>query len=302
MYMDGVSGDTTIRRTEAGDADQSPPASFLDAWENSAGAATTTLSHPTPSGAATPPGKTVLFGREPGDKNDIDPDDINQNQLGDCYLDSTMGEIALRDPDAIRSMIHDNHDGTFDVTLHRKNNGLQNLGGLFGDDFKDQKITVSSAPYPGAINTQSTDPVQVQGAHELWPQLIEQAYAQQQGGFSNIAHGGLPSEAMQSLTGHAASETPASRYSFERLQADFDNGKLVVLDTAPIGSGVTPPPGIYGSHAYMVTGVASTKQGQVVTLQNPWGLVTPSQASARFTLPYAQLHPFLTGASVGTTH
>lgn len=79
----------------------------------------------------------MLFGHDPS------PDDIDQNRIGDCYLDSTMGEIARQDPGALRSMVHDNGNGTYDVTLHRKDNDLHTLGGLFGNDYKDQHITVT---------------------------------------------------------------------------------------------------------------------------------------------------------------
>lgn len=67
------------------------------------------------------------------------------------------------------------------------------------------------------MNTQTPDPVRAGGAHELWPQLIENAYAQQQGGVVNIAKGGSPSAAMQSLTGHAAKDMDVSNYGSKRL-------------------------------------------------------------------------------------
>ena len=275
---------------------------FVDAWHGTASETEVSAAgQKTPAGGQNTEGKTVLFGREQGDASDISPNDIHQNQIGDCYLDSTMGELALKDPNAIRGMIHDNGNGTYDVTLHQQKHGFHNLWGLFGNDYEDQKFTVSPKAQSGAVNSQKPDPVQVGGAHELWPQLLEQAYAQQQGGFSKIGNGGWPSAAMESLTGHGASETAASGYGFNQLQSDFNSGKMVVLDTGNIGAGANPL-GLVGPHAYMVTGVASLKQGQFVTLQNPWGVGTSGGGPAVKTVPYAQLQPYLTNASVGTTH
>ena len=111
-----------------------------------------------------------------------------------------MGEMALKDPNPIRTLIHDNGNGTYTVTLHQKDNGLPNFWGLFGNDYKPN------------------------------------------------------------------------------------------------------PLGLVGPHAYMVTGVSSTPKGQFVTLQNPWGVGTSGGGPAVMTVPYSQLQPFLTNASVGKTH
>ena len=161
--------------------------------------------------------------------------------------------------------------------------------------------TVRPGNQPGVINSQQPDPVQIDGKHEMWPQVIEQAYAQQQSGYQAIGSGGWPSKAMESLPGHDASETPASNYGFGQLQSDFNAGKLIVLDTNNV-SPSNNPLGLVGPHAYMVTGVSTTPKGQFVTLRNPWGQGTSPGAPATLTVPYAQLQSYLTNASVGTTH
>ena len=42
-------------------------------------------------------------------------EDVNQGYLGDCYFLSALGEIALKDPSAIESMITSNGNGTYGV-------------------------------------------------------------------------------------------------------------------------------------------------------------------------------------------
>ena len=65
----------------------------------------------------------ALFLTEKGDTNAISVDDINQGQMGDCFLLSSVGEIVLQKPQFISSMIHANTNGTEMVTLYEASNG-----------------------------------------------------------------------------------------------------------------------------------------------------------------------------------
>src|SRR5690606_36561200 len=63
-------------------------------------------------------GKAFLSGG--GDSNDIDPNDVSQGQLGDCYFIASLAAIARQNPDLIREMIRDNGDGTYTITFHEQ--------------------------------------------------------------------------------------------------------------------------------------------------------------------------------------
>ena len=66
---------------------------------------------------ASAPLTQVLYLQEAGDASLISVD-INQGQMGDCFLLSAIGEIALFHPSAIMNMITVNADGTETVTLY----------------------------------------------------------------------------------------------------------------------------------------------------------------------------------------
>ncbi|HEY9791150.1 MAG TPA: hypothetical protein V6D22_12160 [Candidatus Obscuribacterales bacterium] len=47
---------------------------------------------------------------------------INQGLIADCYFESTLASLAQQRPEAIKSMVKDNHDGTFTVNFPRTPN------------------------------------------------------------------------------------------------------------------------------------------------------------------------------------
>jgi ppGpp synthetase/RelA/SpoT-type nucleotidyltranferase len=52
------------------------------------------------------------------DDNDIHPNDIDQQGLGDCYLLASLAEIAQQNPELIRDLVRPNDNGTFTVTFY----------------------------------------------------------------------------------------------------------------------------------------------------------------------------------------
>lgn len=46
------------------------------------------------------------FERGPGDASDIDPYDVEQGNLGDCYFLSACAAVARANPELIRRLIH----------------------------------------------------------------------------------------------------------------------------------------------------------------------------------------------------
>jgi len=226
------------------------------------------------------------FIRGGDDANEIDPDDVSQGMLGDCYLMAAMAAIARSDPDAIHDMIHENDDGTYTVDLYvrvptRDGTTLERRGIVVTPTFRGATILGINATHDANGGDHRN------GETELWPLLIEKAYAQINGGYDAIGEGGAPDEAMEALTGRA------SKALYVRAPADLELQSLAEWSRAgyaitastyhePEDASLFRREGwktIIGNafhdgklvreHAYAVTNVDVT--AQTVTVDNPWG-------------------------------
>ena len=155
--------------------------------------------------------KGVPFIKGAGDTLDIDPNDVEQNQLGDCWLLAGLMAIAHTRPELIRNMITSAGPGKWTVTFNFPKTG----GG-----FEKESTTVDAKVPVGRKGgkpwfAQTGD--QKAGKKELWGLLIEKAYAQTQGKYANITGSNSPNDhhAMEMVTGKLnsgispASVTPA---------------------------------------------------------------------------------------------
>ena len=217
-------------------------------------------------------------------------DDVKQGQIGDCYLMSSIAALAEREPAAIDRMIKDEKygaDGNLEsatVTLHVKNW----LGQL---EAKDVKVDCRQFSAHRA-NFGDTDK---SGKQELWPVVIEKAYAQlNSDSYHGIGRGGSAASAMETLTGKSSRTVGVGDYSFEKMDADLRSGKLVVLTTSKVkdadGNVIDGKKklqqglegqNLYGNHAYTVLDSKVDESGQkMVKIYNPWGSNHPGSADA----------------------
>jgi hypothetical protein len=209
--------------------------------------------------------------------NDTTPStgNINQGYLGDCYLLSAIGEIALQDPTTIENMITENSNGTYSVEFQISgkadyvtvNNELPEMSN--GGNF-----------YPGS-------PLYFEnGNGALWAPLVEKAFAQldEQSGvatgelgvngdaYEDIAGGwwqGLTEVTGQSVNscGTYSGESASSLGSLlSTLQTAFSSHEDVIM-----GTGGNGPSGsnLVGGHMYMVIEINAS--AGTVSLLNPWG-------------------------------
>lgn len=213
---------------------------------------------------------TAVYLTEPGDSAAISVNDIHQGSLGDCFLLSSLGELALFHPSSITSMIYDNGDGTQTVGLYEASNGSLPTFGT--SSYKPVQELVSDTFDARAANNSSTQDV-VDGQKETWVQVEEKAFAQLSGGYNVIANGGNPALAMEALTGNSASALYSSSVSLPMLQSFVSAGDLLVFDTSS-SSGLGY--GLVSSHAYMFAGLTKSDGIDMVNLLNPWGTYEPS--------------------------
>lgn len=201
------------------------------------------------------PGMTRVEGdafRTDEDGNVIPPtySDVDQGNLGDCYLMAASAAVANTDPEHIQDRIVENEDGTFSVRI--------------GDETEVVEPTFPDQVY--------ADPTPNEQSDTLWPALIEKAYAQQNGNSYDAIEGGNSGAAMELLTGEPSAYTAVTPDSdpeaiFGVLETGLAEDHPMVVSTRD--EGVEEP--YTANHAYAVLDVYEQDGTQYVTIYNPWG-------------------------------
>jgi hypothetical protein len=233
----------------------------------------------------------TLYLQESGDTSKVSVNDLHQGQLGDCFLISSIGELAINAPSAIPNMIHTNADGTETVTLYTNLPGhLPTFGTTL---FKATTVTVNNSFSAASVNNGAKQDV-VGNLKEIWPQVIEKAVATLDGGYSAIASGGSPVIAMEELTGRAATFMSPSALTQAGLKTMLAAGDLITMDTS---SQSNLPDNLVSGHAYMMESMTTAANGTaMVQLGNPWGTDQPSA------IPFSQLSKGIVEVDIGHFH
>ena len=231
---------------------------------------------PSPVVNPTPP----LYAEGPGDGDSVAPNDVQQRDIGNCYLMAAIMAVAGQDPEAIRRLITDNGDGTFDVRLFSPRYSEWVTYRVTQAELQE---TTGGTPDLRRAGT---------GDGELWVRVIEAAYAQHLRALNNgplngtelMNRGGYANIAMAALTGR-----PAAYYTGNLQAAIVDSvqaGRLVVVSTANAWSDVKDPNGdnlgpmrLAARHAYQALDVyQDPNNGKwILVLANPWGHTHPFQ-------------------------
>jgi hypothetical protein len=230
----------------------------------------------------------VPFIKGSGDANVVEWNDIKQQDLGDCYFMSSLGEVAKANPQLIQDAIKDNGDGSYTVRFYEKKG--EGPFGWFGHHYepKDIKVTPDFPMVNGQPVFAGTSGDTDGAKQELWPLLMEKAFAQWKGSYNAIGGGGNPGDAMAMLTGKDSSEKSAKDVTLDQLSQALANGNAVTATSLENGKGKTPYDNgqLHSWHVYMVTGV--DKNAGTVTLRNPWGTWTNDVV-----LPIADFNKFM---------
>ena len=155
----------------------------------------------------------ILFMTEPGDVGTISINDVNQGSLGDCYFCSALAAIAFYQRNDVSNIIQDNGNNTYTVRLYQATSAgawvTQQIRPGITEDifipvFTSDTYTVDNSTLQSLDGINSISALTVNGVQEVWPQAIENAFAQQSGGYNAIANGGSTVSAMEQLTGNPA--------------------------------------------------------------------------------------------------
>jgi hypothetical protein len=217
--------------------------------------------------------KGQAFAKGVGDTDEVDPNDIKQGALGDCYLCAAMIAVARVRPEKIKSLIAKRPDGTYDVTLHLRAH-------FWSWDASPQVINVTPT-FPSIEGKTAYAQEGDTGAEgpELWGMLIEKAYAQSKGGYREIADGNA-GEAAAVLTGGAAKRYDVApllpmkiaeivHYALRAKKAVICNTSAMKEDETLEEMKARAALDIVAHHSYVPKAV--DVDNETVDLQNPWG-------------------------------
>lgn len=211
-----------------------------------------------------------LFAGDPADADEplVDPSDLDQGMIGDCWLIASIGAIANTSPEVIERMIRANDNGTYSVTLYDDGDAV------------DVTVTPDVPTVEGdplfADNPSTSDAGD--GTYELWPHLVEKAAAQYYGGYEDL-EGDWPSKALELLSGRDTHTYEDDWFglddvdppSVSEIDSLLDGGGAVLVSTAHDNRTSLYDDGtIVQGHAYYVQTVDPDKG--TVTIVNPWGL------------------------------
>jgi hypothetical protein len=179
----------------------------------------------------------------------ISPDDVRQWQIGDCYLLASLAALASTPQGRARleNMIVENRDEAGHVLSYTVN-------------LHPRPVRVDTSVPAGALGVAKNG--------QIWPAIIEKAYAKAKDSYANI-HGGWPHDALLALTGSIAAVLDPDKASTLRIvESRLASGQPVVFSTKspPL------PLGLVGPHAYFATAIETNEKNEkVVVLRNPWG-------------------------------
>lgn len=220
-------------------------------------------------------------------KNGVSADDAVQGSLGNCYLVSGLSSLANVQPQVIRDAIRENADGTYTVKFHK-----DSFLGLFSRGQKELEVTVD-----GDMPTKDgKTPLYAHGRDvgELWPLIIEKAYAKLDGGYQRVGVGGSPVTIWQALTGKSGAMTAnlveGEGSLFRKLKNALDEKRPVAASTAPVLKNYEGT-GLAKGHVYAILGVSEKDGQRFVQLRNPWGQGEPKGDGTNdgvFTMPIAE--------------
>jgi hypothetical protein len=198
--------------------------------------------------------------------------DVDQGNLADCYLMSSLGEVAIHSPQTIENMFINNGDGTYTIRFY--NNLQEAFVTVNGELPVDQN---NFAYFAGWGFSSVGKNAYNNSGNVLWVALVEKAYAQlNQSGWieennTNTYQGinvGPPNVAYNVLTQEPTTDyfitKPSAQLITEFAQYLSFNEAITICtysDRSKVASDLVL------DHVYMVTGVNLT--AGTVTLFNP---------------------------------
>jgi Ca2+-binding EF-hand superfamily protein len=204
-----------------------------------------------------------LYGNSANPLESIRPEAVRQGAVGDCQMLAPLAGLARSNPQAIRDMIQDNHNGTYTVTFP-------------GD--RQHPVTVN-APTQAELSEYARG-----NEHGTWAAVIEKAAGARRTTDGSPQHGAHMTEnqAYELLTGRRAATHDLSDVSDQDLQrrmANCHNQPISAITNHEIDGADQrhDETNIPMGHEYTITNY--DPQSRTVTLRNPWGNGEPTDSN-----------------------
>lgn len=216
------------------------------------------------------PANAGVYGEVPHDLvvQGVDPDDIAQGSIGNCWWMASLGAVAHADPSVIEGAITSNANGSYTVRLYDD-------GAPVYVTVTPEMVLVDGKPSLARSPQYLLSDNQTMG-YELWPMVMEKALALHYGDYEKT-EGGTADVGLEILTGVPSTNHAPGDLSIEDIAGIIQGGGAVGLSSMAQGQGKDLP--TYGQqagadrlirgHAYYVSAV-DTQKG-TVTVVNPWG-------------------------------
>lgn len=190
----------------------------------------------------------------------IEPDDIKQGSLGDCYFLSALSCIA-REPILIERLFS---------TKIMNPVGIYELNLCIGGEFR--KVIIDD--YFPVRNGTRTPLFAYNKSPELWVIALEKAYSKVCGYYLNI-EGGNPIEAFELLTGYPSHNIFVKNQKnkdqlWKQLIDAVKKNNFICCSTIDDDNGCNKM-GLVANHAYAFLACKEVRNLKLVYIRNPWG-------------------------------
>jgi hypothetical protein len=152
----------------------------------------------------------------------VHPNDVDQGYIGDCWIMAAMTSVAQEHPEIIENMIQRNPNGTYTVTFQEDGEPVEITVTPDVPLNEDGEPIFAEFPYAG-VDRAGDD-------YELWPAIIEKAYARYSGNYRDI-EGGHAEDALEAMTGVTSESFDMDELSIEELADIHEGGGAITMSS-----------------------------------------------------------------------
>ena len=189
----------------------------------------------------------------------INPNDVNQGNVGDCYFCSSVSTIAEY-PSRLQKIFNSkesNPYGVYSINIYK--------AGVLQEVIVDDKFLCYEWGNPRFLHGKG---------NEIWPNLLEKAWAKIFGNYCAII-GGAQTEVYRALLGFPVRLLYIKDITADKLweQLSHWDKEKFIMGCSPILGLDQAKTGLVSNHGYSLLGVYRVGNYRLIKARNPWGHV-----------------------------